>query len=1088
MSSSFNIHEILTSLRNTYSSKDTNVRLQSEQKLAKLKDENIVTFSSKLIEILKSNSDEIDKDLKLSIVLLLKRSIKEKIEKEELDINSYNQLIQLYITIMVNPNISTKNLKILYEAFLILLNKTSGEILLEIIKYIKKEIPSMPLGSVNGVNYILLAIIMSQNLNKKFFLIGLESILTIGESMIQSLYGEYEKLNVETNMNDYFEFNNIFMNAYELFFQCNFKASKRFKIKDEKISNIFNNIFIIGAKILVNVKAKDNNRIISWSGNEKIDKNINSLKIVIFRFLNLQVNDFGPIIIDKNKAEMHDQLIKIILSNLEWIIMNKYTYLIKMDSENEVENYYDYNYSLLISYMFIYLRRIFYKDNFILEYTIHFNNMYKNILLPLLVITNIEEEIAIDNDTVNGYCIDINDIIYTNKEKKIKSSLAGFMKTFYENNLSSNSFIIKYTIGLLNYLINNNILKDEEKMFDQNDIIILLLKAYDKEKIICALFLALNILSKVKSKNNNQNYLFIKDFYEKSFDFLRNNINYPCLKHQIILFIRNYLIEFYEPDTNIFESNLHYLFNALFETKHLLISNTAADSLQYFFEVKRDESENIKLSLLKVATINIQNFNEHIKNTKISNFFDVLYQIMFNFDKKDSEFFIQIFINVCNRVHVEVERHIRLKFKIKKEKNKTKKKASEQTNNLNDYHIIINKCFNIIRMLMDCDKFVIINTQKIEESLTPLVMYMNEPKNIDFDEDIINVIYLLIKYNQKVTPLALSLIKNLYKYCDKVGGLLLDLYMLVNVYLAYGTEQILSNSEWFEGILAVFYSGIKGHKFNKSPFFTCILIQTWLVNCNKISTNNVTEIINLIITKIMNISQKYKNTKSIGDELYNFLGYVTLILCGLINYSSIVISELNRINNANSLFDWLSIIKKNNDRGFEYEIKIIIYSICTTIKKGIINIDRNLLDICIDLLKKQEENANYEAKKLGMKAIKTEFIEDDDEESEQDEGGEDLEEEQMGYREIKDLIKNSINPIKDIDEFMMFKELLLFLKDNKNEVFFAWENSLNKNRKEQVYKLFGTKRISIQTNNTTIQVPRRIVTIKRFLNNNNNTQ
>ena len=87
----------------------------------------------------------------------------------------------------------------------------------------------------------------------------------------------------------------------------------------------------------------------------------------------------------------------------------------------------------------------------------------------------------------------------------------------------------------------------------------------------------------------------------------------------------------------------------------------------------------------------------------------------------------------------------------------------------------------------------------------------------------------------------------------------------------------------------------------------------------------------------------------------------------------------------------------------------------------------------------------------------------------------------MGYLEIIDLIKNTI-------EFMMLKELLLFLKDNKNEVFFAWENSLNKNRKEQVYKIFGTKRISIQTNNTTIQVPRRIVTIKRFLNNNNNTQ
>ena len=71
--------------------------------------------------------------------------------------------------------------------------------------------------------------------------------------------------------------------------------------------------------------------------------------------------------------------------------------------------------------------------------------------------------------------------------------------------------------------------------------------------------------------------------------------------------------------------------------------------------------------------------------------------LVINFDKFDSDFFIKIFTKICKRINVEEERHRRLKFKVKKEKNKIKKKAAQQTN-LNDYKIIINKCFNIIRM------------------------------------------------------------------------------------------------------------------------------------------------------------------------------------------------------------------------------------------------------------------------------------------------------------------------------------------------------------------------------------------------------
>ena len=79
--------------------------------------------------------------------------------------------------------------------------------------------------------------------------------------------------------------------------------------------------------------------------------------------------------------------------------------------------------------------------------------------------------------------------------------------------------------------------------------------------------------------------------------------------------------------------------------------------------------------------------------------------------------------------------------------------------------------------------------------------------------------------------------------------------------------------------------------------------------------------------------------------------------------------------------------------------------------------------------------------------------------------------------------------LKNMDEFKMFKELLLFLQNNGNETYLNWEKTLDENQKQLVNKLFGTKRINISTeNNNNIQIPRRIVSIKRNQNQDNNNQ
>ena len=166
-----NIEEILICLKNTYKSPDKKVREESEKKLSELKNQNIVSFSTQLIDLLKLPSQELDNNLRMSIILQLKRSIKEKIENDLLDLDSCNQLIQLFITIIVNPMMIRKEIENLKETFISLLNNTTVDILIEIIKYINEQISSMPLGSVNGVITILLSIIQISSLDKKKFLI-----------------------------------------------------------------------------------------------------------------------------------------------------------------------------------------------------------------------------------------------------------------------------------------------------------------------------------------------------------------------------------------------------------------------------------------------------------------------------------------------------------------------------------------------------------------------------------------------------------------------------------------------------------------------------------------------------------------------------------------------------------------------------------------------------------------------------------------------------------------------------------------------------------------------------------------------------
>ena len=156
------------------------------------------------------------------------------------------------------------------------------------------------------------------------------------------------------------------------------------------------------------------------------------------------------------------------------------------------------------------------------------------------------------------------------------------------------------------------------------------------------------------------------------------------------------------------------------------------------------------------------------------------------------------------------------------------------------------------------------------------------------------------------------------------------------------------------------------------------------------------------------------------------------------------------------------------------------------IKNGIITSDiQYLLNLGIDLLKCQEKNGKYELKKDTKKILNFAFIEDD-EESNKDEDEDEENEEYLEYKEIKELVKKTINPVKDLDEFKNFNDLLIYLKQNRSDVYYLWENSLDEQKKRDIINTIAVKRINIKfDDNSSVVVPRRIVSIKRNANNIN---
>ena len=1067
MASQEQLNEIISCLQKTYTTTSNKEREIAEKKLSEYENLNLINYTQVFLTLITSSNSNLDNNIKLSIISMLNRVIKKNIENN-INSNKRNEIITQYIDTIITPNLNIKFIENLLLTLSNLLNYTeeNPEIIYILVTSIEKNINNIQGESYYGLICILNSISLSLGLTINNYQNVIKSINNISKTLFENIIKRASIIN-ETN---YKYLSELFVKLFNLLSNLIFRLRKRLKRKENEILIEFLPFIPVAFQLLVNPNT--NLKIISWTGNNEIDLNINKLKIAILKYLNKIADNF-PSLIDSKEKDLinnHIELIKIIILDLEWIVDNKIEYVINMDDELN-DKFPDNEYSNIIYYSLIYLNNMFTKDNFRVAFERNLQNIFKNILLPFLIISKNEISLIESNDEFESYTSLIEDIIENNKSKTIKSGVSLLIKNFY-NYSSLSSFILKYTFIIISNSLGLNL---QNTNLLSNDIIDLILKNNNIKKLDIGL-LILCIISKKKQTEENEKE--IKIFYNQISSFLLRLDLPTFITYKNILLIKELISDLYDIYDDEFQDLLKYLLSNIFMFQKTIISSTSAETLSNIMEnISKNDFNSISGIFINV----VPQLMDNILNTSYNNFFNVLFEITFKLNDSDlKEFQIQMFKNLCKRVLIETEKQNKKKFKIILSTKKNK--INQIENNNNNQIFLINKCFNIIRTLMEKKIFVQTNYEVIEESLLPLLNYLDESKSIEFDEDLVLILTKMINYKKQLTKSTIFALQFLYKYAEKNEGMHLDLFELVNNYIIYGMKEIESNSILLKSFINIFNSSMNTDKFVKSPFYACTLIQIWIMNSNSIEKEVIIKFIQYSIQQIQRLF-KLKISKNIDDktqfeeEHYNYIGFIVLFYSTFIHYSNITLNEIKQLNCEIYIEQWTNLLFKIEFFS-QYQIKLLILCLCYLINNEIFIFDyKIILSYIFNFLIIQKKNEVSIINKAMGKELKCNFVEEEESEEEYDEDNQF--EDYDDKAEIRDLVDRIINPLKDEDEYKVFKNTIdNFSKKNLN-LYNEWENTLNNLQKNTLNKILNTVRINLKVKDKNFSVPRKIVAIKR---------
>ena len=1092
------INELLNNLKTTFISTNNNERNEAEKKVIQFENSANIEIIKYLINLIKnSNNNKIDNSLLISLVLMLNRIINKNLDLKKFSIEEKNDLLKEYFDVILIENLNNKLIENLSKGFeSILYDLKDEKILILLTNYLGSNFNKINITSYKGL-FTLLQIIITSNINEQILEILLNNIIEILKFIFDKLYNIYETLNYNNINDDFYKIIDLFSKIFDIINMGIFSLKKQYKKLQNNFLNKFSIFNKIALKLLISDKNNNNNnnnnlKIISFTENSEFDVAINTLKLKLIKFIINEIAGIDTFSTDNNIIESHGILMKTIIDDLNFVIVNKFDYLMKMDCK---EKFSDNKYSILIGNLLTYFSKILGKEVFKNNFNKFEKEFFKEILLPLLLVTDGEIESSNDEEDYVEYVNFLEDVIVLNKTRFIKPASILLLKRLISNNKKFCDFVINYvcfmTVNVFNLSFENDVFFLEIVENFNNDKINVILNRFNDNKErkldLCLLILTSfeeflrNLTQKQKAIYEN-NLDFIQSLYEQIKKFILGDSQIPnFLRYKIILFVSTFAFEFYDPEEENFIEICDFLLSSFVNNngKNIICEGSVKQLNEIIIKANKNLGEIFK----KVFKKNIDVILKIIIETRFSNFFDFLYEIIVNFncfDKDIEVIYLSFFEKLCQRVKMEIERHLRLKFKVVKSK-----KYFKSENKNNESNIIINKIFNIIRFLSEKEKFVAKNINSIEEIIFPLISYFENINKIDFDEDLIYVMSNLIK-NLKTVPAktGIQMLKYLNKYCEKNEGMILDLYELCNYYIIFGKD-IFMNSENFKNFFDIFNFSLNDEKFLLSPFYSANLLQIFVLNYeDKIPREIIVNIIDLAIDKtnaMFEMSAKEK--ENFLERKFNFLGFLTLLYSTFINYLSFAFEELGKVGKIEFLVKWTKILVEFKIVNV-FQFKLIVLSLDKVLESNVNNVFE-FIDIGFELLELTRNEESKKLKKMNKKLMKFNFIKNDDSDDSDDDDENDNN--FFNYnteKEIQDLYDVTVCKYKDEDEFKSFRNSVNNFRCKNTDSFNNWFKQLSEKKKENFNNILNMKRIAI-SNDENNNIPRKILKIKRNLNNFN---
>ena len=230
-------------------------------------------------------------------------------------------------------------------------------------------------------------------------------------------------------------------------------------------------------------------------------------------------------------------------------------------------------------------------------------------------------------------------------------------------------------------------------------------------------------------------------------------------------------------------------------------------------------------------------------------------------------------------------------------------------------NMTINQCWNVIRAIGEQSAFFPVFMDSIENALLPMFNYLVDPTDIEFDDDIMQVICALITKRGDISENMAKIFPYLPNFFEKYNRSFGSLFQTLNCYLYYGKNIFAANKSWIETIVKLvvesLYSTREIAEVNNSEgaILGQILLQT--------AGNGVLDLyIPLLIEQALKRLSITPTADYLSRELYN------LILCAICNNALLALNKIESQGSTETLFT--GIIAASGKYQANYDVKVLV--------------------------------------------------------------------------------------------------------------------------------------------------------------------